>query len=72
MADKGLKVEDDLALCGAHLALPAFTRRRNSEITAVGKVRIHVEQVAGQVQKKCKLVHNTLPIYQLDQVSFRQ
>ena len=29
--------------------------------------RIYVEQVIGQVQKKYKLVHNTLPIYQLDQ-----
>ena len=29
MTDRGFKVEDDLALCGAHLALPAFTRRKS-------------------------------------------
>ena len=29
MADRGFKVKDDLTLCGAHLALPAFTRRKS-------------------------------------------
>ena len=28
-ADRGFKVKDDLTLCGAHLALPAFTRRNS-------------------------------------------
>ena len=35
-------------------------------------VRIHVEQVIGRVQKKYKLVHKTLPTYQLDQMSIGQ
>ena len=69
MADRGFKIEDDLALCGARLAIPAFTRgksqlsREDVEKTRqLARVRIHVERVIGQMRKKYKLLHNTLPI----------
>ena len=69
MADRGFKIEDDLALCGARLAIPAFTRgksqlsREDVEKTRqLARVRIHVERVIGQMWKKYKLLHNTLPI----------
>ena len=37
MADRGFKVEDDLALCGAHLALPALSKKKVPIIK--GKIR---------------------------------
>ena len=43
--------------------------RKNQQLV---QVHIDVEQFIGQVQKKYKLVHNTLPIYQVNQVSFGQ
>ena len=78
MADRGFKIEDDIALCGAHLVLPAFTRGKSQlskedveKTRQLARVRIHVERVIGQMRKKYKYTPQH-PSYQLDQVPFGQ
>ena len=69
MADRGFNVADDLALCGARLLIPAYTRGKQQlstqeveETRQLARVRIHIERVIGQMRKKYKILHNTLPI----------
>lgn len=57
MADRGFNVGDDLAMCGAELLIPAFTRgkkqlsAREVEFTRrLARVRIHVERVIGHLR----------------------
>ena len=68
MADRGFNISDELAIIGAHLKIPAFTRgQKQLSSSAVEKtrqlanVRIHVERVIGQL-KKFKLLQGTLPL----------
>ena len=56
MADHRFNISEDLALCGARLWTPAFTRGKSQlsksevEMTRVlARVRIHVECVIGQI-----------------------
>ena len=69
MADRGFNVADDLALCGAHLLIPAYTRGKQQlsaqeveETRQLARVHIHIERVIGQMRKKYKILQNTLPI----------
>lgn len=66
MADRGFNVADELALCGAHLVIPAFTRGKaqlsKEKTRQIARVRIHVERVIGQMRKKYKILQHTLPI----------
>ena len=69
MADRGFNIQDDLAVRGAELLIPAFTRQKkqltNQEVETTRKLarlRIHVERVIGQLRKKYKILKNTLPI----------
>ena len=69
LADRGFNVRDDLAIAGAYLKIPAFTKGKSQlsqkevETTRqLARVRIHVERVIGQLRKKYKILSNTLPI----------
>ena len=57
LADRGFNISDELAICGAHLCIPAFTKGRDqlsrSEVEKtrqLANVRIHVERVIGQLK----------------------
>ena len=69
MADRGFNIADDLALCGAHLLIPAYTRGKKQlsaqeveEIRLLARVCIHIRWVLGQMTKKYKILQNTQPI----------
>lgn len=69
MADRGFNIADELAIHGARLLIPAFTRgkrqlsrREVEETRQIARIRIHVERVIGQLRKKYKILSNTLPI----------
>ena len=68
LADHGFDIADDLALVGASLAIPPFTRgkpqlsQREVEISrALSRVCIHVERAIGRM-KNFKVLQSTLPI----------
>ena len=69
LADRGFNIHDDLAVIGASLQIPAFTKgktqlpKKDLETTRkLAQVRIHVERVIDQLRKKYKILQNTLPI----------
>ena len=69
LADRGFTIADDLAIHGAKLEIPAFTRgksqlkQREVEYSKqLSTVRIHVERVIGQLKKKFKILKGPLPI----------
>ena len=69
MADRGFNVTDKLAVIGAHLEVPAYTKGKRQlsgmdveRSRQLARVRIHVERVIGQLKKKYKILQNTLPI----------
>lgn len=68
LADRGFDVADDLALHGASLVIPPFTKgkkqlsQREVETSrTLSSVRIHVERAIGRL-KHFKILHSTLPI----------
>jgi len=69
LADRGFNIADDLAIRGAKLEIPSFTRGKaqlsQQEVEKsrqLARVRIHVERVIGQLRKKYKILQGTLPI----------
>lgn len=67
LADRGFNIEDVIALRGASLSIPAFTRGKSqlsSEEVAstrtIASVRIHVERVIGNVRKKYPILNSTV------------
>ena len=69
LADRGFNADDDLAVCGAKLLLPSFTKGKNQlsqkdveQSRKLARVHIHVEHVIGQMRKKYTILHNTLPV----------
>jgi len=69
LADRGFDIADDLALVGASLAIPPFTKGKNqlsqSEVErarALSRVRIHVERAIGRLKLLYKILRSTLPI----------
>lgn len=69
MADRGFNIEEDLAVIGAQLVILPFTHAKpqlsGKEVAyarQIARVRVHVERVIGQLRKKYKILHNTLPI----------
>ena len=69
LADRGFNINDDLAVHGAKLEIPAFTKGKSQLSRAevetsrrLAHVRIHVERVIGRLRKKCKILQHTLPI----------
>ena len=68
LADRGFDIGDDLAVFGATLAIPPFTKGKNQlsqkeveTARALSHVRIHVERAIGRV-KQYKILQQTLPI----------
>ena len=68
LADRGFNIADDLALHGASLALPSFTKGKDQlsqnevEVSrSLSRVRIHVERAIGRL-KHFKLLQLRLPI----------
>ena len=69
LADRGFNIHDDLAICGARLDIPSFTKEKTQLSRAeveksrqLARVRIHVERVIGQMRKKFKILQGTLPL----------
>ena len=69
LADRGFTIESDLAVYGAKLEIPSFTRgksqlsQREVEYSKqLSTVRIHVERVIGNLKKKFKLLKGPLPV----------
>ena len=69
LADRVFNVADELAIRGATLEIPAFTKgkmqltqKEVEKSRQLSRVRIHVERVIGQLRKKYKILQGTLPI----------
>ena len=69
LADRGFNIADELAIRGATLEIPSFTRgkvqlsqKEVEKSRQLSRVRIHVERVIGQLRKKYKILQGTLPI----------
>ena len=69
LADRGFDIESSVAVMGAKLNIPAFTRGK-SQLTAkeiestrkIASVRIHVERVIGCIRQKYSILSSTVPI----------
>ena len=68
LADRGFDISEELALHGATLAIPPFTKgklqlsqREVEESRNLSRLRIHVERAIGRL-KYYKILHSTLPI----------
>lgn len=68
MADRGFDISEALALVGASLAIPPFTKGKSQlsqeeveTARALSRVRIHVERAIGRI-KLYKILQSTLPI----------
>ena len=68
IADRGFDIADELALVGASLAIPPFTKgksqlsQREVELSRhLSHVRIHVERAIGRI-KRYRILQSTLPI----------
>ena len=66
LADRGFTITDSLALVGATLDLPAFTKGRDQLSQAaveatrkLANVRIHVERVIGAVRQRFQILSAT-------------
>ena len=61
LADRGFNIADDLALHGASLVLPSFTKCKVEVSRSFSQVQIHVERAIGRL-KHLKLLQLRLPI----------
>ena len=69
LADRGFDIGDDIALHGARLEIPAFTRGKKQlsmqkveYSRRISEVRNHVEHVIGLLKNKYTILQSTLPI----------
>ena len=69
LADRGFDIADDIAVHGATLIIPSFTRGKKQlslqEVECsqkIAKVWIHVERVIGLPKNKYTIVQGTLPV----------
>ena len=66
-ANRGCSIEDDLAVCGTHLWIPAFTRGKSQlsqqATRHLARVRIHVERIIGQLWKQDINIKKKYPCY---------
>ena len=71
LADRGFDIADDIALHGAKLEIPSFTRGKKQlameevEFSRLSKVRIHVERVIGLLKNKYTILQSILPVTML-------
>jgi len=68
LADRGFDISEELALHGATLSIPPFTKgkrqlsqREVEEARRLSRVRIHVERAIGRL-KNYRILQRTLPI----------
>ena len=69
LADRGVDIQDNVALYCAEVKLPAFTKGKK-QLSAIdvensrriASVRIHVERVIGNLRNKYKILQSTLPL----------
>ena len=69
LADRGFDIADSVAMMGAQLHIPSFTRGK-AQLSAkevestrrIANVRIHVERVIGSLKQKYTVLQSTLPI----------
>ena len=69
LADRGFDIGDDIALHGAKLEIPSFTRGKKQlsmqEVECsrrISKVCIHVERVIGLMKNRYTILQGTLPV----------
>ena len=69
LADRGFLIEDELAIRGAKLAIPAFTKGKlqlsQEEVEKsrqLARIRIHVERVIGILKNRYTILQSRLPI----------
>ena len=69
LADRGFNIEEDLAVHGARLVIPAFTRgkkqltQREVELSKqLSTVRIHVERIIGLLKNKYTILKGPIPV----------
>jgi len=69
LADRGFLIEDDVAIRGAKLVIPAFTKgkqqlsKREVELSRqMARVGIHVERVIGVLKNRYTILQSKLPI----------
>ena len=69
LADRGFNISESVALHGAKLEIPAFTKGKSQlssleveETRRLANVRIHVERVIGLVRQKYQILNGILPI----------
>ena len=69
MVDRGFTIQDDIAVYGAKLIIPSFTRgkkqlsledvERSKQLT---QARIHVERVIGLLKNKFTILNGPIPV----------
>ena len=69
MADRGFLIQEDVALRGAKLTIPAFTKgkpqlsQKDVELTRqIANVHIHVERVIGLLKNRYSILQSRIPI----------
>ena len=69
LADRGFLIEDDVAIQGARLVIPAFTKgnqqlskREVEQSRQMACVRVHVERVIGVLKNRYTILQSRLPI----------
>ena len=69
MADRGFNIAETLGTFGAKLEIPSFTKGQSQlwpeevgDTRTIANVRIHVEHVIGNLQKKYSILNGTIPI----------
>lgn len=76
LADRGFNIEATIALYGAKLHIPAFTKgkpqlsgKEIEDTRFIASVRIHVERVIGLIRQKYTFLDATIPISMLNRKS---
>jgi len=69
LADRGFTIDESVAIMGASLHMPAFTKGRDQltaleveQSRAISNVRIHIERVIGLVRQKYTILGSPLPL----------
>ena len=70
LADRGFTIEEDIAVHGAKLQIPSFTRgktqlsqREVEQSQQLARVRIHVERIIGLLKNKYTILKGPLPVH---------
>ena len=72
LADRGFTINEELAVKGAVLVIPAFTKGKDQlsagevdRSRSISNVRIHIERVIGRM-RKFNIINTTIPVTQVD------